>query len=324
MKFRKALYIFCSVVLILSVSPRSTAGDYSLRFQNRTGFQLAEGNNLLSCDYLNIYATGNFTENFSFVFRNKMNKILRSGIVEATEFLWLQYDLNDWVFRLGKMPIEHGGYEYDEVPMNVYFGCEYWNNYTGCFNYAATVGRRIGRQTLSFQLARSPMGGLDKFWSGRFAYSLSLAGSYGWYENRWSVNFYEAVERGRFFSYQVLGNRFKFNPVCIDVDLFHRMDCSNPAFFKDFSVACKAGWEVSPIVNIFLKTAYDLNCSGSETIVRMGTDIFKVGGGLEIFPVKGSRLFRIHGLYYHDGASHFMAGVTFDVDILKKYTNFVR
>lgn len=319
MKFAYKHILFPILLFSLAFPAFGETQNYSLRFQSRTALHIDGGDAMLNCDYLNIYSTGNFTENFSYVFRNRFDKNFKTGdIINATEFLFFTYRLKDWEFKLGKMPVENGGYEYDATPLNLYYTSEYWDNYGTAFNYAASVGRHFGRHTLTIQLARSPLGDQSKFFSGRFGYSLGWTGSFGCYESRWSVNFFELAEKGKFASFQVFGNKFDFNPVCVKLDLFHRLSCSNPTLFKDFSAVCQADWEVSQLLNVFVKATYDKNTSDLETLVAIGTDVFRVGGGFEVFPISGKKNFRIHCAYYHDGMSHFVTGLTLDVDVLKR------
>ena len=213
------------------------------------------------------------------------------------------------------MVLEYGGYEYDAAPIDIYFAGEYWNNFSGAFNFALTAARHFGSERLALQLSRSPYS--VEALSGIYAINLSLSGKHDVFSYIYSANFFQNVESG-FMAHQSFGNSFSFGSFKFYFDLIHRLDMSSPTFFKDFSLVGNATLHASDFVDVFAKAVYDRNDSVQDPHIPVGTDLFKMGGGVELFPWKGHHDdLRIHCLYYHAAESALMIGLSCNLHILK-------
>ena len=82
-------------------------------------------------------------------------------------------------------------------------------------------------------------------------------------------------------------------------------------------------------LNVFAHASYDFNHSNNEGVncVVRGTDIYRIGAGIEYFPIKNSKDVRLHLNYcYTDGKattgvlqpkqSIWDAGVTWKINLL--------
>lgn len=303
------------IAALLSCSFFCSGADIDVCLEGRGSIVGAKSANGFRGEYANLLIGGELDEHFTFFFRQRLNKsVQQPDFFSATDHMWIRYRNNGWEFMAGKMVIEYGGFEYDASPIDVYFAGEYWDNFAGAFNFAVTASRYIGSERLSLQVARSPYS--IETLSGLYAYSMSLNGQVGKFEHLYSVNFFQ-VEKGRFMAHQAFGNAFHLDPFDIEFDLIHKFDMRNPTFFKDFSVVAKASFSASPCVDIFAKGTYDFNSVVADPQVLPGTELLKLGGGVELFPWKDHRNFRIHCLYYHGIESVVMVGLTCKLDILK-------
>lgn len=309
--------IFLSVLITLSCCTTTLAQGLDIRLDNRDSWRWTDADhNGISADYLQLYAAGSINEHFSFSVLQHLNRPNRtSGFMDSTDWAWLKYSTGDWSFCGGKMMLEYGGFEYDEAPINLYFCGEYWNNYSHAFTFAAYASRALGAGRLYFQIAASPF---DRYLSdGLYAYSLSYRGSKGFYSWKHSVNMFE-MDHGQFSGHFVLGNRFDFKPFAIEMDLYHRMDMKSPSFFEDYTVVTKAQASLSDKLDIFAKVDYDFNSTVRDPLVAPGTDLLAYGGGVEFYPVAGSRDIRLHCVWYHRNENVLMAGFTWKFHILTR------
>lgn len=90
--------------------------------------------------YLNIRLDGNITHNLSYSWRQRLNKPHKdASFFDATDWLYLQYNLHRWEFAGGKQIVAIGGWEYDRPPIDTYYGSVFWNNIP-CYDIGASVG----------------------------------------------------------------------------------------------------------------------------------------------------------------------------------------
>lgn len=315
-------HFILSIILSLFVSAFAYASDIDVSIQGRGAFYADKQENGFKADYLNLLAKGNLGKHFSFIVRHELNKpTTNKELLNATDFLNLTYSTGDWSFSAGKYTLAVGGFEYDAAPIDIYFASEYWDNFGGCFEYAVSAARRFGAEQLTFQFARSPFGNSDKALSGRYAYSLQLLGEAEHWKHIYSVNFLEKETKGEFVNFIALGNKFVFDKFSVYLDLQHRMECSKPTFFKDFTLSSRADFAPAEWVNLFGRADYDYNTSGSATIVSNGTEAFRYGFGAEFFPWEGREDIRFHSVFYNDTRTKtpcLMLGLTLKLHLIRK------
>ena len=102
--------------------------------------------------------------------------------------------------------------------------------------------------------------------------------------------------------------------------------------FDDFSIMADLSWSASEKLNVFGKVTYDVNKDNfADSCVLPGTELTRVGAGVEYFPIEGSRDVRLHGAYSYawgkngnpggsvwDNHSFVSLGVTWRMSILKR------
>ena len=256
--------------------------------------------------YLLFRLDGNLSERFSYSFRQRINRpTINMSLFDATDWLNLTYTAGAWSFSAGKQIVAIGGYEYDRSPVNLFFCSEYWNN-IACFQFGVSGSYTFSekKDMLTFQISESPFrrGSLNPENNNIFAYNLMWNGSHEWFKSIYSVNALEYMQ-GRFLYHINLGNRFEFGKFVGELDLVSRFTAEGHAFLSDYSVIGELSYSPVDALNVFVKASYDCNKGVAEDLfVAQGTDIYRVGAGVEYFPLKGSRNLRLHlNCCYSDG-----------------------
>jgi len=249
--------------------------------------------------YLNVILNGTINEHFSYSYRQRLNKAHSSqSFFDATDWIHLTYKLNDqWKFNGGKQVVGIGGFEYDRAPIDLYFCSEYWNNIP-CYQFgvSATYTTRKGNDSFMAQVCESPF---NFHGNDLYAYNLMWYGSHGWYNSIWSVNAQEYAS-GKFIYYVALGNEFKMGNAKLQLDFMNRATEGHAFFLKDCSVMGELSYMFNNKLNVYGKVTYDVNKTHSvgDLCVFPGTELTRVGAGLEFYPLKdGNRNLRFHAYF---------------------------
>lgn len=282
--------------------------------------------------YLNMAISGNITDNFSYSWRHRFNKMIGpegSSFFDATDWVWLAYNINDFEISAGKQVVGIGGYEYDRAPIDLYFCSEFWNN-VACYQFGVSGAYSFneGKDKVMFQFCQSPFRDINP---DMYAYNLMWYGNHGIFSSIYSVNMMEYAP-GRFINYIALGNKFTFDKVSLEFDFMNRATSGHTFLFKDISIIGELAWKPIDCLNIFGKVSYDVNnTDNNDLYVLSGTDMTRIGAGVEYFPLKNDRHdIRIHANYCHtfgrntnsqsmlrDNHSMFDLGVTWKFDVFK-------
>ncbi len=284
--------------------------------------------------YFNIRLDGHISSKFDFSYRQRLNRPNKSdSFFDATDWLWLRYQpTNNWAISAGKQVVLIGGWEYDRSPIDLYFCSEFWNNIS-CYQWGASVTYTSdkGNNSLTFQACQSPFDTPD---NDLYAYNLMWNVKSGCYTGIHTLNASEFAN-GNYIYYVALGNRFNWGDAALEVDYMERISSGN-SLFDNFSVMGEFSYLIAKRVNIFAKATYD-KCSygytsGKDFTIYPGTEITRLGGGVEYYPLggRGDRSVRIHAVYSYtignntnpagtalDEQSIFTIGATWKVDILK-------
>ena len=303
----------------ISIDARATfhqqtmAGDYSTHFQG---------------DYFNVHIAGHLTDNISFRVRQRMNKEIDvENPFNATDFLWLKWQATDKLgFTFGKQAIMLGGYEIDSAPIDVYYYSAFCSHLYQYYAFGATATYSFAPgQDLSLQFAPSPISsGLqdaysyNAYWHGHIV---------PLWETLWSFNIVED-EFHRKMNYIILGNKFYFGPLVVDIDLMNRAAIGQPRyFFTDWTVICKAIYTVGKW-NFCTKFGYETNSAENvdengfsyNTALPAGNNYVYGGCGVEYFPLDDDNL-RLHAVYFrdnHDRINNYDIGVTWRFKIYSR------
>ncbi|MBO5419176.1 MAG: porin [Bacteroidales bacterium] len=249
--------------------------------------------------YLNIRIDGQIAEGFTYSYRQRLNKINSIySFFEATDWITLNYRTGNWDFSTGKQVVAIGGYEYNAAPIDLYFCSEFWQH-IACYQFgvSAAYNTKDRKDNIMFQICESPFktGQLNIEKKEMFAYNLMWTGTHGFFNSLYSVNMMEYMP-GRFINYIALGNEFRFGNVRIELDLMNKASSMKDLIGKNMSVMSAINWQPVEWVNMFARMSYDVNRTEELTdlCVLPGTEITRVGGGFEFFPIKNSRNLRLH------------------------------
>lgn len=243
--------------------------------------------------YLNLFLNGNITDKLSYSFRHRLNKLTSKNFFDATDWIYLKYQFaKRWDVMAGKLVVAIGGYEYDRAPIDLYITSEFWNNIP-CYRFGVNLGFAASENDrLLLQFSESPF---RKKGEDTYGYSLMWYGTHGFFNTMYSVNFFE-YEQGKFINYISLGNLFKFGDFSIYLDYMNRA-ASLETFFQDMSVMGELAYTPHEKWNIFLKGSYCMNRTDfqADYCVLPDTEITRLGGGLEFFPLpNGNKNLRLH------------------------------
>ena len=229
--------------------------------------------------------------------------------------VWNAINKTTNLIAAGKQVVDIGGYEYDRAPIDLYFCSEFWNN-VPCYAWGASVAYQLtAADKLRFQVCESPYRQLPAFsHEDLYSYNLMWYGSHGPWSTMWSVNMMERTD-GHYISYIALGNELRLSDrLRLELDLMNRAADHQTYFLRDCSVIGELSYRPTAKWNIYAKASYDVNRphTAADQLVMAGTELTRVGGGLEFFPLGDGRV-RLHANYcYSFGTNANPAGTMLD------------
>ena len=302
----------------ISVDARGTfhqqtkAGDYSSHFQG---------------DYFNIHIAGHLTDNISFRVRQRMNKeIDAQNPFNATDFLWIRWQTRSPLsITLGKQAILLGGYEIDSAPIEVYYYSAFCSHLYQYYAFGASAQYHFCEgQDLYLQFAPSPISsGLQDAYSYNIYWNGHPAPRW---QTLWSYNLVED-QYHRKMNYLILGNKFSFGPLVVDIDLMDRASFRQKNLLSDWSAILKAIWTVGKW-NLCTKFGYESNSADNvdenglsyDLALPAGHNYLYGGCGVEYFPLGNDNL-RLHAVFFrdnHDRINNYDVGVTWRFKIYSR------
>ena len=337
---KKHFATFCGIVAFLSAGNVAMAQENShvnFRLEARGDYQYEtieghamDANNGFRGKQLNLRLNGNINDSWSYVYRQRMGKPnVDASYFDAVDHINLTYTTGSWGFTGGKQTVAVGGYEYDRAPIDFYFGSEYWYN-MACYQWGVNAKYNFGNENndaLTLQVVQSPFRSINP---SMLSYNLMWTGSYGYLDILHSVNMLEYLP-GKFVNFIALGHQFNMDCFTLQLDWMNRA-AMNDFGFDDFSVMADLSWHASEKLNVFAKATYDVNEDNVvDLCVLSGTELTRVGAGVEYFPIKDSQDVRLHGAYSYawgengnlggsvwDNHSFISVGVTWKMSILKR------
>lgn len=272
--------------------------------------------------FLNFRMDGSLLEGLTYSIRYRVHKV-QSDPFAATDWATLNYSTDRWEFSAGKQVVAIGGYEYDRAPIDIYFASEYWHQ-IACYQFGVSAAYKYGNTKLLGQVCQSPY---DFANQNLYAYNLMVIND----DTLSSINLLEYAP-GKFAGYIALGYREVFGNVSLEWDLMYRNDLNDLRSGDSFSAMLDVNWAMNEKLHVFSHASYDINEGGAEMFeptVLPGTNIWRIGGGLEYFPT-GKKNVRFHAAAAYtfgnavpmaalqDGHLLFQAGLTWRVNLLSK------
>ena len=245
---------------------------------------------------INLKLEGTLTEKISYTFRHRLNKPQNfASLFDATDFLYLSYETDNWRFSAGKQTYMLGGFEYDLAAIDFYYMSEFSSQFP-CYKGAVTATYKTANDEFSFQISNSPFRLYDQ---DSYSYNFFWKGHHDWFSSTYSFNILES-NPGEYIKYIALGNQFTFGRFSGFLDLMSRSPFSSTNIESDFSVICKLNYNFSNKCNVFIKGSVDANNWNAnytfDKAVLPGTRINKIGGGIELWPIKNlGKDLRLHG-----------------------------
>lgn len=317
---------FVATLLLITTLPAFSQVK-QLYGETRLGYEAAinggqyAGN--VRADYLNLILEGNIGPNISFFWRQRFTKPLYNPNIplNATDHLWLRWDINDhWAIQGGKVPIMVGSFEFDAAPINLY----YWGMFADRMPDVYAIGGNVickiaPEQTLFLQFTQSPLGfGYnDLFHAGLIWYGRITP----WWNTIWSANWMDDPTHSGFVV-AGLGNRFEAGHFGIELDALYRTGLAKDYLSADYSAILKLEYKF-PVVTLFTKGSFDYNKDFAEDFVPVRSRFLTVGGGIEVFPLKNDDI-RLHAVYWTNSDAacsnfghHFAFGITYRLRVIR-------
>ena len=304
-----------------------------LYFDTRASFhqEWAGGqyNSQFTGDHFNLNIRGYLTDKLDFRVRQRLNKKVfdERNMFNATDYLYLRWQASPrWHFTVGKNAVMIGGYEFDAVPIDVYYYSNFCNNLYQGFAFGVSAEYEfLPGQTMVFQVCNSP---LSLGFQNLYAYNLEWMGGFApWWRTLWSVNFVQD-EYHRTINYIALGNRITVGNLAVDLEWMNRAGAGQKRFFSDYTLISKIIWTVGKW-NLCAKAGYDSNDPGNvdalgralDLAVAPGTHNIYAGCGVEFFPLPNRERLRLHAVYFKSsviGIDNFDIGITWRLDVIKR------
>lgn len=270
--------------------------------------------------FFNLRLDGSLAENLTYSIRYRANKV-QSSPFAATDWATLNYSTDKWDFSAGKQVVAIGGYEYDRAPIDIYFASEYWHQ-IACYQFGVSATYKFGGEgnsKLLAQVCRSPY---DFQNENLYAFNLLYMSDY----SLSSLNLLEYAPN-KYLGYIALGDKYNVGSVAFEWDVMARIDFENKG--TSYSSMFDVNWAASEKLHLFGHASYDMNEGVIDPTVAIGTDIWRLGGGVEYFPT-GKKNVRIHAASCYtfgkavpsaalqNGHFMFQAGLTWKVNLLGK------
>lgn len=307
---KKILFLGVATLFGIALCAQEQQGLLNLRVEARGDYQheYIRGATLDDASgfkgkFLNVRIDGNISKEFSYSYRQRLNKNdSGDSFFDATDWVYLTWKRENFELSAGKQVVAIGGYEYDAAPIDLYFCSEWWQNIP-CYQLGVSAGYTLneGRDKFVVQLCESPFRGdvevvdaaggvTTKKQEEMYAYNAMWMGSHGWFNTLYSVNLIEYLP-GKYVSYISLGNRFDLGRFSVELDLMNRATSGSAFLFSDVSAITKFAWRPTDKLNLFAKASYDVNNSDvdKDFIVAAGTEVVRVGAGVEYYPLKDNR-----------------------------------
>lgn len=253
---------------------------------------------------VSLFIQGNFAGKFSYAYRHRLNKTnFDHNFFDAADWLWLRWQATGSLsLQAGKWAVLVGAWEMDPAPVDCYQLSEFASAFP-CYEWGIVGEWRTmsGNDQLMLQMCTSPfrsqLAGLTGKSIDTYAYNIAWYGKHGAWWPIWSFNLIENMP-GHYITYIGLGNRFKIGCATVSIDFLNRASSHQTYLFKDCSVIARVECRPTRHVAAFAKMSYDVNRSGTaaDLAVLNGTEIKRLGAGVEVFPIGDDRL-RLHATY---------------------------
>lgn len=244
---------------------------------------------------------GNISDAFSFSIANHWLASDVDAIKALYQNTWRSDDVNwlDWAYltfttgnvsiSAGKQVMTIGAFEFDAYDYEVhsFLNSTLWNTFN-CYQWGAKVDWTNDPEntTLGFQVTTSPYGERP-FSSKLFNYSAEWRGSYGDFENIWSIT---AVQRGSndFYPVLSLGQRYTIEKATFGLDAFNVVGSEQTIMRRGATLVATLTYAANEQFNVTGHIVAEACTSGVRN-----KDLL-LGFDANWFPIKSDPSFRVH------------------------------
>ncbi len=143
---KKTVAFALTIALLASLSMHAQPQITQLYFDTRASFhqEWADGqyHSQFTGDHFNLNIRGKLTDKLDFRIRQRLNKKVfdERNMFNATDFLYLRWQATPKLaLTVGKNAVFIGGYEFDAVPIDVYYYSNFCNNLYQGFSFGVNA-----------------------------------------------------------------------------------------------------------------------------------------------------------------------------------------
>lgn len=313
---KKLLLSILSIALFLNCTYAQTL---KVDFETRGGFMIDDDPHFYA-DYLNLIVRSDIAQGFSFTWKQRFTKpLVGTQPLNATDYVFLNYNVDKWTFSAGKQVLECGGFEYDASPIDIHFSTDFYYAIP-CYQLGISATRTFGTRRLIAQFCRSPYATFESDQMNALkAFNIAWRGTYGlggWLP-MYSLNLFE-VTPGSYSLQFTLGNRVEITKsLAVELDFINRSEPGSVNLFQDMSAVAYVAIVPVEWCEIMIKGTYDRNILWDNPLLQKGLKEWKLGVGAYFFPLKEHKNVRLHCYFWHDGYGNCLqTGLTWKPNLL--------
>ena len=288
--------------------------------------------------YLDI--SGKISKGFSYSLNQRLTTDPGESFFDATNWLTLSYEVNNFSFTAGKDALLVGSFEYDAYDLDSYADMNSrFYNAISCWQWglSASWTNDSETSTLIAQVANSPFAA-NPFEDNLYAYGVAWRGTWDSYESYWSFGMWE-YQTGRFVKSVNLGNMFYAGNFSLMLDGMLR-GAKLKDLLRDVTVSVQPSYEFCDRFRLFGKFGWERNgmiqpydfsgeyaFDGEEEysdelpdVALPPKDYLFYGAGLEFYPVKNYKDLRLHAAWSSNNETNLHAvtvGLTWKMNLTR-------
>ena len=268
-----------------------------------------------------------------------------TSVFDATDWLTLTYDINNFALTAGKHDLLIGSWEHDTYDLDNY--TDITSFFTQRVNSSqwgikAEWSNKLDNTTLALQVSNSPFSYAPKQ-ANLYSYAVAWLGSFSHYESFWTLNMWEFAP-GNFLKSIAIGNKFNIGNISLTLDYMMRGTKLNQ-ITEDITLTALPSYTLGEKVRLFGKIGWE-KCSDNLTYDFLGEytslsdkieansiniytipayiigekDYLFYGAGIEYYPLRDNKNVRLHAVWASNNytSRHTInVGITWRLDIMR-------
>ncbi|MBO7192289.1 MAG: hypothetical protein J6V17_02730 [Bacteroidales bacterium] len=239
-------------------------------------------------DDLNIDINGYISPNFSYSLNHRIASSYygEASWFDATNWLTLTYETDNFSITAGKDALLMGSFEYDAYDLDAYYemNSPFYNDFD-CWQWGISgAWYPADDHEVLLQIANSPYSFDDRGYS----FAAGWRGAWDWYESYWTTNLWMTGGDGLVKGVN-LGNRFYLGNFTIDLDLMGRFN----EIYGGWDIILSPSYQFGEWGRLFAKAGAEPSGFSDDLYIFLG-------GGFEYFPLKENKNIRLHAAYTYN------------------------